>query len=89
MDYINISVIRIKENILQILAETDDRNEINKNFMILQVSKIVSKAEKCNGILQQFTDPCSEPLHKLTVFSTYMFLSGTDMEEFLKELEDF
>ena len=87
MAYLSVGVSPIGNNVFQIIGKAEVDHDIVRLMLLNGVLRIIEKAEKNHGIPQP-----SEVVHttptKVMIHATFMFLSGADIEMFLKECED-
>lgn len=79
----SVQVTQIGNNVFQIIGKADVANELCQAFLLDKVTKLAEKAERHHGVPQNniaHTTPA-----ELVVHATYYFLSGVDIEAFLKE----
>lgn len=80
----SVVVKQIASNMFQIIGSCNDRNVFTRIQIFEQVVKFANAAERNGGIPQQKEEICSMPAD-LMIHATYMFMSQTDIETFVRE----
>lgn len=87
MEILSVGVAQIDNNVFQIIGKADSDHDIVKKILLNKVLFFIEKAEKNHGIPQPNEVVHTTPT-KVMIHATFMFLSVSDIEMFLKECKD-
>lgn len=87
MDKMSVQVTQIGNNVFQIIGKADFDSDLIRCFLLNKVADFAERAERNHGIPQPNNVAHTVPSN-VVVHATYMFLSGADINEFLKECRE-
>lgn len=87
MENMSIRVKPIADNVFQIIGKADFDCYRSRCLLINKIVEFVERAERNHGIPQP-NDVAQTMPANVVVHATYMFLSGADIQAFLKECKD-